>query len=224
MLIISWWNSLNRISEYWKSRTLSVISEILNPIYRFGEILFEKVPNQDWKDCTSSLPFLPPSNFAVFDSYFLFGDVLLRWLDTVFQGQYLPSLSINNVAINKDLEIKIASTVVLDNDEFLLWSGLQWHRSCHGNEMVSPPILLAAVFLNTWNCSSKIVHGSFSEICNSVIAIFWDEVFIVINTVKNGQSWRMAVICRKRSPFNMQFHLVVVSIFLKTYAKDHGDC
>ena len=29
---------------------------------------------------------------------------LLRWLDTVFQGQYLPSLSVNYVAINKDLE------------------------------------------------------------------------------------------------------------------------
>ena len=28
----------------------------------------------------------------------------LRWLDTVFQGQYLPSLSINYVATNKDLE------------------------------------------------------------------------------------------------------------------------
>ena len=28
----------------------------------------------------------------------------LRWLDTVFEGQYLPSLSINCVAINKDLE------------------------------------------------------------------------------------------------------------------------
>ena len=29
---------------------------------------------------------------------------LLRWLDTVFQGQYLPSLSVNYVAINKVLE------------------------------------------------------------------------------------------------------------------------
>ena len=28
----------------------------------------------------------------------------LRRLDTVFQGQYLPSLSVNYVAINKDLE------------------------------------------------------------------------------------------------------------------------
>ena len=29
---------------------------------------------------------------------------VFRSLDTVFQGQYLPSLSINYVAINKDLE------------------------------------------------------------------------------------------------------------------------
>ena len=28
----------------------------------------------------------------------------LRWLDTVFQGQYLPSLSVNYVAINKVLK------------------------------------------------------------------------------------------------------------------------
>ena len=31
-------------------------------------------------------------------------DRSLRWLDTVFQGQYLPRLSVNYVAINKDLE------------------------------------------------------------------------------------------------------------------------
>ena len=38
---------------------------------------------------------------------------------------------------------KIDTTVVLDKDETLLWSGLQWHRSCHGNEMTPLPILLA---------------------------------------------------------------------------------
>ena len=52
-----------------------------------------------------------------------------KWLDTVFQSQYLPSLSINFVATNKDLE-KIATTVVLGKEENLAWSGLQWHRSC----------------------------------------------------------------------------------------------
>jgi len=30
---------------------------------------------------------------------------------------------------------KIATTVVLDKDENLLWSGSPWHRSCHSNEM-----------------------------------------------------------------------------------------
>ena len=55
------------------------------------------------------------------------------------------------------------------------------------------------------------------------IEIFWDEVFIVRNTVKTGQSWRSAVICRKRSAFEMQFNLVVAPIFLKTYVQDHGE-
>ena len=127
-----------------------------------------------------------------------------RWLDTVFE------------------------------DDNLLWSGLQWHRSCHSNEMTLLPILLATVYLGTGTCSSKIVHESFflqydwcssslSEICKSVIEIFWEEVFMFRNTVKNGQSWCSTVICAKRSAFDMQFHLIVVSIFLKTCVKDHGD-
>jgi len=56
---------------------------------------------------------------------------------------------------------QINTTVVLDKDENLLWSGLQWHRSCHSNEMTPLPILHAAVFLSTGNCSSKIVYWSF---------------------------------------------------------------
>ena len=150
----------------------------------------------------------------------------LRWLGAVFQGQYLPSLSINYVAINKDLE-KLPPQSVSDKDENLLWSRLQWHRSCHSNEMRLLPILLAAVFLGTGNCSSRIVYGSYflqepprcscslSEICTSVIEIFWDKVLMVRNTVKKGESWCLAVICRKWSTFNMQLQLIVVSIFLK---------
>ena len=55
------------------------------------------------------------------------------------------------------------------------------------------------------------------------IEIFWDEVFMVRNTVKNGQYCCLAVICRKWSAFDMQFHLIVVSIFLKMCVKDDGD-
>ena len=58
---------------------------------------------------------------------------------------------------------KIATTVVLDEDENLFLSGLQRHRSCHSNEMTLLPILLAAVYFGTGNCSSKIIHGSFSS-------------------------------------------------------------
>ena len=160
--------------------------------------------------------------------------ISLRWLDTVFQGQYLPRLSINYVAKKQSFG-KIATTVVLDEDEKLLWSGLQRHRSCHSNEMTLLPILLAAVYLGTGNCSSKIVHGSFflqwppwcswslNEICKSVIDIFWDKDYVVRNTVKNGQSWCSAVIWKKRSAFDMQFHPIVVSVSLKTCVKNRGD-
>ena len=50
--------------------------------------------------------------------------------------------------------------------------------------------------------------------------IFWDEVFTVRNTIKAGQSWCSAVICRIRCDFEMQFRLIVVSTFLKTCVKD----
>ena len=130
---------------------------------------------------------------------------------------------------------KIAATVVSDKNENLLSSGFQRHRSCHRNEMTLLPVLLAEVYVGTGNCSAKIVHGNFflqkrprfswslSEICKSVIRMFWGELFMVRNTVKSGQSWCSAVICRKRGAFDMQFHLIVVSIFLKTCVKDHGD-
>ena len=69
----------------------------------------------------------------------------LRWLDTVFQSQYLPNLSINYVAMHNFLETEIGTTHVLDKDENLLWSELQWHRSCHSKGMTPSPILLAEV-------------------------------------------------------------------------------
>ena len=53
--------------------------------------------------------------------------------------------------------------------------------------------------------------------------IFWDKVFIVRNMVKkeNLDVWPLSV--KKQNAFDMQFHLIVVSIFLKTWVIDHGD-
>ena len=119
--------------------------------------------------------------------------------------------------------------------ENLLWSGLQWHRSCHSNKMTPLATLLAAVFLGTGNFSFKIVYGgifllfflrclldrcplSLSKICESVSEVFWNGDFMVRNTIMTGQSaWCSAVIFRKRSTFHMRFHLMAISIIFKTY-------
>ena len=146
-----------------------------------------------------------------------------------FSGS-IPPKSEDKIRHYKQRFRKIATTIVLDKDENLLWSGLQWHRSWHrGNEITPLPILLTVVFLGTGSCSSKIVLSNscldVREVKKakslSVIEILWNEVFMVRNTVKNGQSWCLAVICRKQSAFDMLFYLTVVSIFLKTCVKDH---
>ena len=46
---------------------------------------------------------------------------------------------------HKQMFEKIATTVVLDKNENLLWSGLQRHWSCHSNGMTPLPILLTAL-------------------------------------------------------------------------------
>ena len=117
-----------------------------------------------------------------------------KWLDKVFQSQYLPSLSINFVATNKHLE-KIATTVVLDKKGNLSWSGLQRHWSCHSNEMTPLPYSTCSNISHWELCLQNrsrelfppIVASMFVKLkrnCKRVIEIFWDEVFIVRNKVK----------------------------------------
>ena len=77
-----------------------------------------------------------------------------------FSGS-IPAKFEHKLRRHKPIFGKIATTVVLDEDENLFLSGLQRHRSCHSNEMTLLPILLAAVYLGTRNCSSKIIYGSF---------------------------------------------------------------
>ena len=67
--------------------------------------------------------------------------------------------------------------------------------------MMPLPFYLQQYFSNTGPCSSKIVHGSFflqlqlprcscilSEICKSIIEMFWDKVFMVTNMVKKMEN------------------------------------
>ena len=87
----------------------------------------------------------------------------LKWLNGVFQGQYLPSLRINYIVIKQRFG-KITTTAVLYKEEKLSRSVLQWHQACHSNEMTPLAILLAAVFLRIRNFHTKILHRSFLDV------------------------------------------------------------
>ena len=104
--------------------------------------------------------------------------------------------------------------------------------------MTPLPISLAAVFHGTGNCSSKIVDGSFflqypprlswswSEIYESVIEISWNEVFMVRNVVKTGQSWRSTVMEPRRYLWKrtaIPSHRCFNLFLKKKSVKDHGD-
>ena len=154
--------------------------------------------------------------------------ILLDWLTVSAHLSYLF------FAVSKWRRKTSNLMVVLDRDEKLLWSGLQWVTATKWRHCL---FYFQQYFSALETVLQKIVHGSFSSNsrliadgswslsgnCKSVIEIFWDEVFMVRNTLKIGQSWCLAVICKKRSAFDMQFHLVIVSIFLKTRVKDRGD-
>ena len=60
--------------------------------------------------CTSSLEILCSCQIFEF---------ILRWLDWIFGGGYLPSLSINYVAMNKGREKKVTTTVLYKDENFL---------------------------------------------------------------------------------------------------------
>ena len=70
----------------------------------YHTVALNKQQQQNFRLVTTFLYFL-----STFKTFLRSGKLLwkfqdLRWLDTVFQGQYLPRLSVNYVAINKDLE------------------------------------------------------------------------------------------------------------------------
>ena len=96
---------------------------------------------------------------------------------------------------------------MLDKYENLLWSGLQWHRSWHSNEMTSLPILLAAVFFGTtavlripklFDIRFSYKHCYFSHVCLLVSGVEnrdkiynelnWIEVITVAQPLSGGHA------------------------------------
>ena len=121
---------------------------------------------------------------------------------------------------------KMTTKIVLDKDGNLLWSsGLQWHWSSPNNETTPLPILLTDIFLGTGNFPSNIwVTRAFptngfldvSEVWVKCIRAFWRYFGMKYLWLDIQYS---AVIFRKRSDFEIQFYLIVLSFTF--ISRDH---
>lgn len=98
----------------------------------------------------------------------------LRLLDWIFHGHYLACLSINYVAINKDLE-KYHRCCIRSGWKFVvIVFHLQW--GCHSNKMMSLSILLAVVFLGTWRFFPKLfMRACSSSSCLNVCEVWGSD-------------------------------------------------
>ena len=84
--------------------------------------------------------------------------------------------------------------------------------------------VLSKSFTGAFSYNSRLDVREVSAKSVRALSRYFGKKFVMVrNTVKNWQSWCSTVICAKRSAFDMQFHLILVSIFLKTCVKDHGD-
>ena len=145
-------------------------------------------------------------------------------------------LSINYVAINKDLEklppqlYSITMKIFYDQgyDYIGVVMATKWR---HYLFFLKPSISrlyefffqhrLRVLFLPTVASMFVMFKRNLLERYRDILG--WRFLRSEISTVKTGQSWCSAVIRRKRSAFETPFHLLVVSIFLKTCVEDNGD-
>ena len=107
-------------------------------------------------------------------------------------------------------------------------SELSWHRN-YAIFYMQPYFsalgtLLSKSFAGAFSSNSRVdVREVKAKSIRALSRYFGMKVFMVRNiTVKIGQSWYLAVICRKWSalPFEMQFQLIASSVFLKTCVKE----
>ena len=120
------------------------------------------------------------------------------WRDGFFFSGSIPPVFEHKGRCHQQRFGKMTATAGLDKYKKLLWTRLQWHQSCHSNEMASSSILLAAVFLGIGTFFSNIVHRSFFlQLPPPMFAKFernmWERyrdilelksLFLVWNTVK----------------------------------------
>ena len=91
--------------------------------------------------------------------------IILRWLDRVFFGRYLPSLSINFVAMSKDTGKRSLQIyyIKMKNSYDL---GFIVNRSRHGN--VTTPLRILFIF--EFLCTRSFLRNRLREFVPAIIA------------------------------------------------------
>ena len=135
----------------------------------------------------------------------------------------IPSLSINYFAINKDLE-KLPTQLCWINMKICYDQYYLWLRSFHSNEMT--PLNTSKYYVQPYFSAPetrlpKSFRWAFSS--NKSLQALSIYYWLKFLWLKTGQSWCSAVMWRNWSAFEMQFHPIVVSIFLKTCVKNRGE-
>ena len=146
----------------------------------------------------------------------------------------IPAKFEHKLRRHKQTFVKIATTVVLDKDEICCDQGCndigvviatKWrHYLLYLQQYFSVGTVLLKSITGAFSSNRRLnVREVKTESVRELSRHFGIKFLSLEIRYKKGKSWCLAVICRKRCAFDMQFHLIVVSIFLKTWVKDHGD-
>ena len=128
-------------------------------------------------------------------------------LDGFFFSGSIPPVFEHKVRCHQQRFGKMTATAGLDKYKKLLWTRLQWHQSCHSNEMASSSILLAAVFLGIGTFFQHRSQEFFPPIAASDVREVWakyvgalprysgiEVTFSGLKYSETGQSWSSTVI------------------------------
>ena len=128
---------------------------------------------------------------------------LLKWLDGVFQG-HTSQVCLRRHALTHERFVKIITTVVLDIDENLLWSGLPFYRVVIATKWRHYLLHLKPYFSALGIFFSKIVHKIFfPPVAASMLAKFklnlWERYEDILGSSCNWKNafeiWRNVSYC-----------------------------
>ena len=130
--------------------------------------------------------------------------IIIRRIDGDFQGQYLPSLSIDTERFGK------MAANEMQRNEFITY--FICSRISLGTRSLF--FFPTTSFTGAFSSSSCLDVRCLREIYESVIDIIWDECFVVRTSVKNWTILTFILLpLEGQSTYEIQFYFIVVSFF-----------